>query len=249
MNGCLSEFALDDREIHGGGGPAAEAHIETCPSCRARLDERRACAAEFQATLAAPTWTRIQAEAAARGRRWSRAFPLVLLGAAAASLLLLAAPRRRPAASGPTPKGSAPVEVICRRGDMTFVVGSGDDVAPGDALRFRPLPIWPEARFVQVGSVDGTGAYAPFYPPSDDGVSVALPPRGAPLDGSIRLDRAPGPERLFVVLSETPLAARDVGRAALTHAAAGDRVDRIGGAAVVSAWIVLPKREGSPAAP
>ena len=129
------------------------------------------------------------------------------------------------------------------------MVGTGDEVVPGDALRFLPLPIWPEARFVQVGSVDGTGAYAPFYPPSEDGVSVALPARGTPLDGSIRLDSAPGPERLFVVLSATPLATREVGRAALAHAAGGERVDRIGGTPVVSAWIVLPKRGGTPGAP
>jgi hypothetical protein len=249
MNGCLSDFALDDREIHRRGEPSPDVHLERCPACRARLVERRARVTEFEATLAAPTWTRIQTEAGLLRRRWRRAFPLALLGMATASLLLFVVPRRPPAASGPTPKGSALAEIICRRGDRTFVVGSGDEVAPGDALRFLPLPVWPEARFVQVGSVDGTGAYAPFYPPGDDGMSVALPARGAPLDGSIRLDGAPGPERLFVVLSAMPLATRDVGRAARAHAAGGERVDRIGGTPVVSAWIVLPKRGGTPGAP
>ena len=203
--------------------------------------------AEFDATLAAPTWTRIQAETGARRRRWRHAFPLVLLATVTAALLLFIVPRP-PATSGPTPKGSALAQIICRRGDRAFVVGAGDEVAPGDALRFLPLPIWPEARFVQVGSVDGTGAYAPFYPPSDDGVSVALPAPGAPLPGSIRLDDAPGPERLFVVLSATPLATREVGRAALAHAAGAERVDRIGGTPVVSAWIILRKRGGTPGA-
>ena len=249
MNGCLSDFALDDSELHRPGERSADPHLESCPACRARLAERGARIAEFEATLAAPTWTRIQTEAGARRRRWRRAFPLALLGTAAAALALFVAPRRPPTASGPTPKGSAPAEIICRRGDRTFVVGSGDEVAAGDALRFLPLPIWPEARFIQVGSVDGTGSYAPFYPASDDGVSVALPARGAPLGGSIRLDGAPGPERLFVVLSATPLATREVGHAALEHAAGGEPVDRIGGTPVVSAWIVLPKRGGTPGAP
>jgi hypothetical protein len=249
VNGCLSDFALDDRELRRGGELSANAHLETCPACRERLAERRARIAEFEATLAGPTWPRIQAEAGARRRSWRRVFPLALLGAATAALLLFVAPRRPLGVSGPTPKGSAPAEIICRRGDRTFVVGSGDEVAPGDALRFLPLPIWPEARFVQVGSVDGTGSYAPFYPSTDDGASVALPARGAPLPGSIRLDDAPGPEHLFVVLSATPLASREVGRAALAHAAGSERVDQIGGTPVVSAWIVLPKRGGTPGAP
>jgi hypothetical protein len=120
------------------------------------------------------------------------------------------------------------------------VIGSGDEVAPGDRLRFRPLPLWPQARYIQVGSVDGTGGYSPFYP-AGDGVSVALPVRGEPLDGSIRLDDAPGPERLFVVLSATPLSTRDVRQVAEAHAVDGERVARIGGAEVATAWIVLPK--------
>jgi hypothetical protein len=245
MNGCLSEFALDDREIHGPAAPAVEAHVAACPSCRARLAERAACVAEFEQELAAPTWTRIAAQRGTRRRRLPGLGPfLAALGAAAASVLLFieVGPGHRAVPLGSTPKGSALVEIVCRRGAQAFRIGPGDAVAPGDALRFLPLPIWSEARYIQVGSVDGTGAYAPFYPPADDGLSVALPARGAPLEGSIRLDGAPGPERLLVVLSAAPLAARDVARAAVAHAAGADRFDRIGGAKVVSSWIVLPKR-------
>jgi hypothetical protein len=249
MTGCLSELALDDRQIHGRAAPAAEAHLEGCASCRARLAERAARVAEFEATLAAPTWTRIQAEVRARRRRAAPRFVLAALGTfAAAALWLVVAPGRHGPDAGPTPKGRALAEIACRRGDQAFLLGPGDEVAPGDDLRFRPLPIDPDARYIQVGSVDGTGGYVPFYPPDDGGVSVALPARGQPLDGSIRLDGAPGPERLFIVLSPAPLATRDVARAARAHAATGARVDRIGGAAVVSAWIVLPKRAGAPAA-
>ena len=247
MTGCLSEFALDDRGIHGPAEPAAEAHIEACLSCRARLAERAARVAEFEAELAAPTWTRIAAQRTARPRRRLRPRLLLgALGAVAASVLVLVGggPDHRAESPGPTPKGSAPVEIVCRRGAETFVIGPGATVAPGDALRFLPLPIWSEARYIQVGSVDGTGSYTPFYPPVEDGQSVALPAPGAPLAGSIRIDDAPGPERLLVVLSAVPLAVRDVARVALAHAAGADRIDTIGGAKMVSAWIVLPKRGG-----
>jgi hypothetical protein len=245
MNRCLSEFALDDREIHGRASPALEAHVAACASCRARLTERAARVVEFEAELAAPTWTRISAQRGAQRRRLTGpGLFLAALGTAAASVAVFIGmgSGHRAASLGPTPKGNAPVEIVCRRGAQTFVIGPGEAVAPGDALRFLPLPIWSEARYIQVGSVDGTGSYVPFYPPADDGLSIALPTRGVPLEGSIRLDDAPGPERLLVVLSAIPLAARDVARAAVANAAGADRIDRIGGVKVVSAWIVLPKR-------
>ncbi len=247
MNGCLSEFALDDHAVHGHTSPVVAAHLNGCQACRARIDGRQARVSEFQETLAAPMWTRVRAEAGTRRR--ARALPWAVIAAGATAILLLVVlPRRPPGSLGPTAKGSALAEIVCRRGERAFVIGSGDEVAPGDRLRFRPLPLWPQARYIQVGSVDGTGGYSPFYP-AGDGVSVALPVRGEPLDGSIRLDDAPGPERLFVVLSATPLSTRDVRQVAEAHAADGERVARIGGAEVATAWIVLPKRGGSSAAP
>ncbi|HLK89749.1 MAG TPA: hypothetical protein VKZ18_07640 [Polyangia bacterium] len=251
MNGCPSEFALDQRQLQGGADPALALHLDACASCQARLAARRASVAEFEQTLAAPTWTRIEAERRARRRapRFARLFSWAALGAAAASVLYVAVPYRRSAVSTLTPKGSALAQVVCRRGGQTFVVGPGAEVAPGDALRFLPLPVWPQARYIQVGSVDGTGAYVPFYPAAA-AESVALPPRGAALEGSIQLDDAPGPERLFFVLSAVPLSTREVAQAALAHVGAGDRVQRIAGREVVTGWVVLPKRRGgAPASP
>jgi hypothetical protein len=244
VTGCPSEFAWDDRRIHG-GGPEADAHAAGCPSCRLRLAERQARVAEFEASLAAPTWKRIEATVRERRRRSGRRWLLAALGAGAAVLLLVVVPRQPPGRGGPVPKGSALAHVICRRGEQTFLVAPGDEVQPGDALRFRPLPVWPGARYIQIGSVDGTGAYVPFYPAGADGGSVPLPPAGMALDGSIRLDDAPGPERLLIVLSAVPLAVQDVARAALSHAATARRIDEVGGVPVVSAWSVLPKPGGS----
>ena len=259
MNSCLSELALDDHEIHGRFDAASQAHLRSCVACQARRSARDAAVAEFQSTWAAPIWTRISArrrtELASRRRLSLRALRLLTLGAAVASLFGLIVLRQEQ--TGPdrligrdsTPKGKALAEIVCRRGDRTFALRSGDEVAAGDALRFRPLPSWPAARYIQVGSVDGTGAYAPFYPPSGEGISVVLPAPGSPLGGSIRLDAAPGPERLFIVLSATPLGVRDVRQAAEAHAASSERIDRIAGAPVSSSWTVLPKREGAPGGP
>ena len=38
MNGCLSEFALDDRAVHGARRPGGDRPSEGCLSCRARID-------------------------------------------------------------------------------------------------------------------------------------------------------------------------------------------------------------------
>jgi hypothetical protein len=160
-----------------------------------------------------------------------------------------------PRAAGPepvpylAPKGRAPIEIVCRRADRVFVLGPNDGVAPDDELRFRPLPVWPQARFIQVGSVDGTARYTPFYPSEPGGRSVGLPPGGAALAGSIRLDAAPGPERLFIALSAAPLSEAGVRQAALANAAAATTVDEIDGTPVRSAWIVLSKRAGALSAP
>ena len=138
MNGCLSEFALDDHAVHGHADVAVAAHLNACQACRARIDGRQARVNEFQETLAAPTWTRVRAEAATRRRARSRALPWAVIAAGAAAILLLVVlPRRPPGSLGPTAKGSSLAEIVCRRGERTFVIGSGDEVAPGDRLRFR----------------------------------------------------------------------------------------------------------------
>jgi len=261
MNGntaieCPSHFALDDREIHGGGGdPQVGRHLEGCRRCQARLAERSADRAGFEGQ-AATLWTRIAADGQERRRRrrrgrWRLAGVRLpaLVGIGAMGLWAVARhPEPRPA-SYVGPKGSAAVQIICRRGEAVFPLAPGDDVAPGDQLRFRPLPVWPEARFIQVGSVDGTGRYTPFYPATAGAPSVPLPADAAALDGSIRLDAAPGPERLFVVLSAQRLSETSVARTAEAWAAGGATVDRIDGAPVASAWIVLPKRARGPSAP
>ena len=261
MNGstaidCPSHFALDDREIHGADDVISR-HLADCPRCAPRLAERAAERAAFDDQSRA-LWTRIAAAAQERGQRAGRSrlaglrltvLPALVLGVAAVALWVgVRHPDSRPGGYV-APKGRAPVEIVCRRAGAVFVLAPGDEVAPGDELRFRPLPIWSDARFIQIGSVDGTGRYAHFYPSAAGAPSLSLPSSGAALEGSIRLDAAPGPERLFVVLSAAPLAETAVRQVAEANAAAGGTVARIDGTAVMTAWIVLGKRAGGLAAP
>lgn len=252
---CPSEFALDDREIHDGGALVAEGHDAACPRCAARQAGRAAAQIIFDGQASA-LWTRIAAGGRQREPRRQRLlglrWPVLAAGLAAIGVLGLWAVPRLTDRGGPTyvaAKGRAPVEIICRRAGDVFALAPDDQVEPGDELRFRPLPIWLDARFIQLGSVDGTGRYTPFYPASAGERSLPLPPSGVPLEGSIRLDAAPGPERIFVVLSTAPLPVAIVATAAETHARTVAPVERLGDASVMSAWIVLPKRAGGPAAP
>ena len=183
-NECPSHFALDDLELHGGGRPEVRRHIDGCRRCQGRIAERAAELPRFHET-AAPLWTRIAARGPERRQRrrrrlWLIQLPALAVGLAAAVLVVKArTPSDGPAAAPYVgPKGRAPVEIVCRRGAATFVLAPGDDVVPGDELRFRPLPVWPDARFIQIGSVDGTGRYTPFYPPAPGAASVALPEHG-----------------------------------------------------------------------
>src|SRR5262249_5724233 len=94
-----------------------------------------------------------------------------------------------------------------------FALEPGDRVLPGDRLRFIPrLPAGSRARYALVGSVDGAGRFSQFYPAEPAESSVPLPPTGQPLPGSILLDRAEGPERIFAIYSEKPLSIQRVRR-------------------------------------
>ena len=261
---CPSDFALDDRAVHGGTTAATiDTHVATCPRCQARLRVRALHVSRFDAALAGPVWQGVQARraagdarigaGAARGPRlfsWP-VLALALGGAAAIPLLVMVLPRHATRAVGSAAyiatKGRAAVDIVCRRAGRVFALAPDQPVAPGDELRFlaRPVAAPPTARplaFIQIGSVDGGGAYAPFYPSQDGSASVPLPAPGTALPGSIRLDDAPGPERLFVVLSARPLSVAAVAAAARAHAKARTPVTEIDGATAVTDWIVLDKR-------
>lgn len=244
MSTCLSEFALDDL-ILSGDGPAsrnAASHLQGCPDCQRRHDERQAALAAFERAQAEPFW-RATRRGYQRRRRIRRAFVLGVPFGAALVCAWAFLPHGPKITSGGYlgAKGTGAIEIHCRRAGRTFRLEAGASVEPGDELRFVPRPAWLAALYVQIASVDGTDRYTPFYPPDLFGSSLPLPPAGQPLDGSIRLDSAPGPERVFFVFSSVPLPVSVVQQVARQHVADLRPVVDIAGAHVESGWIVLDK--------
>jgi hypothetical protein len=115
-------------------------------------------------------------------------------------------------------KGTPVLQVFAHRGERTWQVQEGEVLAAGDQVRFRVgsggLP------YVLLVSVDGTGqvnAYHPFGAAQ----SASIPRQElVELPGSVVLDPAPGPERLFVLFSRKPLSFAAV-KPALHELAAG----------------------------
>jgi hypothetical protein len=241
---CLSEFALDDLILNGPDEASrdAAAHLQDCEACRRRHDDRHAFVAEFERSLAGPFWQATRRRHEQRRRR-RRALLLGLpwgLAAVCALVFLVSRAGKTPSAYLGA-KGAAALEIHCRRDGRTFALRPDDAVAPGDELRFVPRPASAQARYVQIASIDGTHRYTPFYPSDIAASSLPLPPAGQPLDGSIRLDDAPGPERLFVVYSSVPLPAGEVEKAARQLEGGMHAVRDIAGAETESGWIMLAK--------
>jgi len=244
MEACPSNFALDDAEIHGGPATAGVArHFDECERCRTRGVARSALGSRFDSALAQPLWNRVDVARRQRARSWGQRFRLAapLLVGAAAVVVLVA---RRPETYRAT-KGDLTVEIAARRGESVFAVDPATEVNPGDQLQFtvRSAHAAVGRRYVLVGSVDGTGKFSVFYPASVDGRSVALPAGGAPLAPPIVLDDAPGPERIVVVISERPIAARVVAPLVESGASAPDLVAALGGGDMTARWFVLAKRD------
>jgi hypothetical protein len=183
------------------------------PEARQRLEALRAHVAEYEQVAPrqlAALRQRLEAEgASSRVPFWRR--PLVVLAplaAAAAAVMLVLVLRAPP--PGPEDavrfKGALAVRVVARRGESQLVVQVGSELAAGDVLRF--VVTVPAPGYLTVFSVDGRGELSPFYPetdPAKDARPLRLERAGQhELPGSVTLDDAPGPERLFVVFSPEP---------------------------------------------
>ena len=199
---------------------ATEAHAAGCARCRAGLEEARAARGRFEQFVFPRTLGAV--ERRVRRRRWLRIFAplLVALPAAVAVSIVATRPEVQPEVQA---KGApALLQLFAQRGERVFAVGEGERLQRGDRLRFSVQP--GSAAFVTVGSVDGRGNASLYYPSTavaalraegrDAGVAGLLP-------GSIVLDDAPGPERIFALFSPTPLDDAQVRRALAVLAAAG----------------------------
>jgi hypothetical protein len=101
-------------------------------------------------------------------------------------------------------KGVASWQVFANRDGQTFAVRDEAELVPGDRIRFVVLP--DGARYLLVASVDGGGGVTIYYPYNGEH-SASVDGDRFELAGSIVLDDAPGPERIYAILSDHPVAA------------------------------------------
>ena len=155
---CLSEFALDDFVIHGGGERVT--HVTACARCQRRVAAREAARGGFRAVGPA-LWPAVLDGHRARPRWfWERPFgrfsslsaASIALAGALGLVLLVGGLRPRPgkqptsaiAAAAPSPysgaKGALSLSIVARRGDEVFALDAARRARAGDALRFLPVP-------------------------------------------------------------------------------------------------------------
>jgi hypothetical protein len=188
-----------------------EAHLGVCGRCADAQRTRKQAAERFLRDVlprtAAAATARTQSDAA-----WVKRFVFVALPLAGATLFAFMAttvPREHQAPAPLLDPGAdlgikgVGFRVFARRGERVTPVASGARLRAGDAIRFVLEPTG--MRYAMVASVDGRGR-ASVYVPFDGTESVAIDP-GARWEapGSVVLDAAPGPERLFLIVSAQPV--------------------------------------------
>jgi hypothetical protein len=195
------------------------AHVGGCETCRHDLERLRADRARFGDQVLQRTLPAVKERvrgAPTSGRRlglWIPAF------AVAAAALVLVPRLFQTSVVGPAPDlatkgGGARLTIVARAGGNTFKVGP--DTAPlaaGTEIRF--VVERQTEPYLMVASVDGRGQATIYFPfggaqsaPVEQPHSAGRPRMEVP--GSIVLDAAPGPERVFALLSRAPLDAATV---------------------------------------
>jgi len=206
-----------------------DAHAGRCPRCTVRRSQHQGAVAQFQTTVLPRTLPLIEA----RRRRWpARLWGVAIAVPALAVAILVLAHRSggvRPGTNEPPAlgiKGDELMQVFALHhseapggGPPSVVrVANGQRLAPGDALRFVLYPSG--LPYALIASVDGAGQVSVYFPFHGEESAAVDGGVALPVAGSIVLDRAPGPERLFAIFSERPIAARQV-RELLAGTAAG----------------------------
>jgi hypothetical protein len=232
----LTVLDLDELELEPSAPePRArvEAHARRCSACAERRAAHVARIEQFRVSVLPRTVEAVTARRRDRLRRRWAAW-LALPVAAATALLLLVTGRQHdgvsPVAGGESAlgvKGSALFEVFARRngpaadvdGPSVVRVHDGMRLAPGDALRFVLFPSG--MPYVLIASVDGAGQVNIYYPFHGEASALTTGQGAISVPGSIVLDAAPGPERLFVIYSARALRATAVRAALAPTAAAG----------------------------
>jgi hypothetical protein len=218
------------------------AHVSACDACRRDLEQLRSDRARFGDHVFQRSLPAVKERVRGGGRpALGRRLGLWIPALAAVTAVLVVVPRLKQAPpAGTTAEqaepdlatkgGGAALTIVARVAGKTFAVGpSTGPLAAGTEIRFvvenATLP------FLMIASVDARGQ-ATIYYPFDGRRSAPLGPRSAQVGGagpasrvevpdSIVLDAAPGPERVFALLSRAPLEAAQVKRELARLGAAG----------------------------
>jgi hypothetical protein len=202
----LSNFAIDELASGLVTDARARAHLEGCARCRDELGATEAARAEFARDVFPRTVGRLRVPR----KRWWRVPAIAVSFAAALVLWLWSGHRTHSSDSEIAIKGEVTFRVFAKRGDAVFAVRDATRLAPGDRIRFVAGSRNPG--YLLVVSIDGAGAATVYYPFGGER-SAAIGSEQDELPGSIVLDRAPGPERVFALFSAQPLDAAPVLRA------------------------------------
>jgi hypothetical protein len=219
---------LDLSALRLGALPADESrvlleHVDHCLACQAERARHDRDAARFaeEGWLRTLPAVRRRATASRRAQWWRLLLwlgpPVLAMASVAFWLRPRVGPASReatwtPAGNAVNIKGQGSLQVFARREDQVFLVSDGAVLTAGDAIRFLIDP--PGMEHVVIGSVDGAGRATIYFPYQGPQSARIDPRRRLEVPGSIILDEAPGPERLFAVFSSQPMAS-DLVRTAL----------------------------------
>lgn len=200
-------------ELGSAEAAALSAHVASCDHCTRRLgaleSERTALLARAPAEVAsAQILARLEREPAPSGwRSWwastswaSRAWaPLVAL----TLVMVYVLPRPQPGQDQRTKGGGPTLAMYVNRPEGPVRAEPGVSLGAGAQIQFRYTASG--RRYLYLVSVDGRRAITPLAP-ADGGLSVPIEPTGDHvLPGSIILDDAVGPERVFAFYTDVPM--------------------------------------------
>ncbi|HZS35696.1 MAG TPA: zf-HC2 domain-containing protein [Polyangia bacterium] len=185
-----------------------EAHLAECERCRRDAEAARAsrehCARQIVPRGFAPLTRR-------RGwLPWLAGAPVL-----AAAIVLLMLKLRPPDIAM---KGAPTFSTYVRHDGQVSVLRDGGTVRAGDEIRF--VAVSETLSYLLVCSVDGAGKASIYFPfAGTESGTIDLRNR-VELPGSVILDDAPGPERVFALFSSKPITAADA--TAALHAISKD---------------------------
>ena len=214
-----SEFALT--RFHGGEGETSarqeiQKHLDTCESCRQRLEELEGAKVVFRehhdrANFLAQV--RDGAQRPERGAGWLALFSRGwLVGAATAAAMLVAVLVLAPWHKAPKDQADAGVRVKADELNLGYMImehqepvvaGADRILHPGNRIQFRLSA--PRGGFVHIVSVDAAGQVSVYFPRPGDTPEEYPGGSGRPVPGSVILDDTLGQERVFALICEAPL--------------------------------------------